>query len=101
MGVTIGRIVRYILSEQDAEQINRRRVAGVGHGENWPAGAQAHVGNQVVAGDEVPMIVTAVFEGSSPSVNGKCFLDGNDSFWATSRPEGTGRGMWSWPVRQK
>jgi hypothetical protein len=63
---TIGRIVHYRLSADDAAQINRRRTSGVsiatrmktfaGAVESpavvygWPEGAQAHIGNAVAEG---------------------------------------------------
>lgn len=105
MRPTIGRIIHYRLSSDDAEEINRRRVAGVGHqhyqNNEWPEGAQAHVGNQVSEGIIVPMIVAAVFDGADEEnrVNGQAFLDGSDSFWVTSADEGTEPGQWSWPPR--
>ena len=99
MIVTIGRIVHYILSEQDAENINRRRVAKP-YDPGWPPGAQAHVGNFVKAGEIVPMIVCVVWTNEPNSgVNGQAFLDGNDSLWVTSAQQGTTPGTWQWPKR--
>jgi hypothetical protein len=72
MDVTIGRIVLYTLTEQDAKEINRRRTTGkaiaeriavndpLGHSSSWPVGAQAHIGNEVKAGEIFPMIVTKI-----------------------------------------
>jgi hypothetical protein len=92
--VTVGRTVLYTLSEQDAEEINRRR---------WPAWAQAHIGNPAAAGDEVPLVVVRVwpheFGENVPGVNGQAFLDGNDTLWVTSAKEGTEPGTWAWPPR--
>lgn len=85
MSVQIGSIVHYVLDENDVEEITRRRVPNVGHGDNWPAGAQAHVGNLVVVGDHIPLIVTVVFGGKDGYVNGQGLLDGSDSLWVTSR----------------
>ncbi len=42
--------------------------------------AQAHAGNKVQAGAELPLIVTKVHE---KSFNGQVFLDGNDTYWVT------------------
>jgi hypothetical protein len=98
---TIGRIVHYTLSAEDAENINRRRVVGAVH-PDWPTGAQAHIGNEAHEGDVVPMIVVRVFQIGTPAeglVNGQAFLDGNDSLWVTSRHEGTMPGTWAWPPR--
>jgi hypothetical protein len=103
MKPSIGRIVHYRLTEQDATAINRRRVAGAGHQEDWPMGAQAHSGNGVRVGEVVPMIICIVWPNEhGPThdvVNGQCFLDGNDSLWVTSVKEGTAAGQWSWPPR--
>lgn len=119
MTPTIGRIVLYTLTEDDAVQINRRRTTGpeiaeriknnsLPHREmqlhleeplpaTWPIGAQAHIGNTVEAGEVYPMIVTRVW--SDTCVNGQVFLDGNDTLWATSALEGTGGHSWAWPPR--
>lgn len=106
MKPSIGRIVHYILSSDDATAIRRRRVPNVehvGHGESWPAGAQAHVGNPVTLGEHVPMIVCVVWPNEYgpdfDGVNGQVFLDGNDSYWVTSAKEGTEPGTWHWPER--
>ncbi|TMR18530.1 hypothetical protein ETD86_21505 [Nonomuraea turkmeniaca] len=109
---TIGRIVHYTLGEQDATAINRRRAdfeafrrSLVGPQEPGMPGAdghQAHVGNTTRAGDVYPAVVVRVFPGGTES-NGVCnlqvLLDGNDTYWATSRTEGDGEFRWSWPAR--
>lgn len=96
--LTIGRIVQYQLTSFDAEQINRRRATKEAtSADSWPKGAQAHTGNQVSEGQKFPMIITAVSSSETPSVNGQVFLDGNDTFWATSRKEGDEPGGWVWP----
>jgi hypothetical protein len=113
---SIGRIVHYRLSAQDVEQIMRRRTTGKAiadrmksklvnpqGGEDvsaWPAGAQAHIGNDVAEGDTFPMLIVRVWGPSAESaVNGQVFLDSNDVFWATSRTVGDQPGTFSWPVR--
>lgn len=98
---TIGRIVHYRLSVEDAEQINRRRMSGAGSDvAKWPLSAQAHVGNVVLSGYAFPMIITKVW-GDTPesAVNGQVFLDGNDVLWVTSVHVGQETGTFSWPVR--
>lgn len=102
-GLIEGRVVHYVINDQDAIEINRRRVPGVGHGENWPAGAQAHVGNHVMAGEHFPAMVVRVFPhefGDEPGANLQVLLDGNDQFWATSipfaEPEALRLGTWHW-----
>lgn len=102
MEITIGRVVLYTLHEQDAEQINRRRTTGRSihdriADQKWPLGAQAHIGNDVKAGEQFPMIVTKVW--APGYVSGQVLLDGNDCFWATSVMEGEGGHSWSWPPR--
>ncbi len=107
MKITPGRIVLYVLSEQDAEEINRRRtnpesirerhVRGV-----WPAGAQAHIGNPVEPGQTYPAIVVRVWDAGgdiNPAINLKVLLDGNDDYWARSRlpNELKTEGTWHWP----
>lgn len=99
---TIGRIVHYRLSADDAEQANRRRKphAARDHqpgGDLWPTQAQAHVGNEAREGTYVPMLIVATWGGTT--VNGQAFLDGNDVLWVTSRQEGTAPGTWTWPPR--
>ncbi len=108
---TLGRIVQYRLSAQDAEAINRRRTTGRSIADRmkqeatnnvmaWPAGAQAHIGNSVSEGDTFPMLLTRIWGSDATSaVNGQVLLDGNDVFWATSRVVGEGPGTFSWPVR--
>lgn len=113
---TIGRIVHYKLTADDAAQINRRRTTGgdiaarmktsvesQGHNPRifgWPEGAQAHIGNEAREGDVFPMqIVKTWGDTATSSVNGQVFLDGNDVFWATSRTVGDQPGQFSWPTR--
>ena len=100
---TLGRIVHYRLSAEDAARVMRRRTTGASiraqmadpdHG--WPAGAQAHVGNDVAIGDTFPMLLVRVWE-DSDAVSGQVFLDGSDVLWVTGVPVGTGPGSWAWP----
>ena len=105
---SIGRIVHYKLNAGDAEAINRRRkdynaaraasyVPGV---EKLGTGEQVHVGNGASAGDVYPAMIVRTW-GSTPesSVQLQVFLDGNDTYWATSVNEGDGERAWSWPPR--
>jgi hypothetical protein len=115
---TIGRIVHYRLSADDAAQINRRRTTGadiaarmktsadaIPESHNpvvygWPAGAQAHIGNGAKEGDTLPMLIVKCWGDTEIScVNGQVFLDGNDVLWATSVSVGEGPHTWSWPER--
>ena len=99
---TIGRIVHYKLSENDIEAMANRRKPNVGHGEDWPAGAQAHVGNKIAEGTVVPMII--VRRVGDDEINGQAFLDGNDVLWLVNIKQGTEGddqepGTWVWPPR--
>lgn len=114
---TLGRIVHYKLTAEDATQINQRRTTGgaiasrmkssspADEGDDariygWPAGAQAHIGNEVKEGDVFPMLITRVW-GSDPTsaVNGQAYLDGNDVLWVTSAQVGDQPHQFSWPTR--
>lgn len=100
---SIGRIVRYTLSDYDVAEVNRRRndayKAMAQHRDNAD-GSQVHVGNAVNPGEAYPMIITRVW-GDQPTsaVNGQVLLDGNDSLWVTSRGCGDEAGQYAWPER--
>lgn len=108
---SIGRIVHYRLSADDVVQINRRRTTRksiadrMKYGDDplmkaWPAGAQAHIGNDVKEGDVFPMLIVRVWGPSAEStVNGQVFLDGSDVYWTTSVSVGEGPRTFSWPTR--
>lgn len=100
---TLGRIVHSKLTSEDAAAINRRRIEGAGHSENWPAGAQAHVGSHAFQGQDVVAMIVAVWPNEFGEgifgVNLQCLLDGTDSYWTTSKKEGTLPGEWTWPSR--
>lgn len=101
MKPTIGRIVHYKLSAYDAEAINRRRndfVASTRTRTGW----QAHYGNSATAGDVYPALIVRVFddaEDGTGTSNLQVSLDGNDTYWATSRKTGDEPGTWAWPAR--
>ncbi|MDP9185616.1 MAG: hypothetical protein M3O29_08120 [Actinomycetota bacterium] len=103
---SIGRIVHYKISEQDAVQINKRRAdaknlnaAGVTLASQG-LGPQIHIGNGVQAGDVYPAMIVRTWGGTrGSSVQLQVFLDGNDTFWATSVSEGDGERNWQWPPR--
>lgn len=98
-GLKPGRIVYFVFDEQSAQEVNRRRTTGASIAERirqqiitleygtvpqWPLGAQAHIGNEVHAGDIYPAMVIRVWGDESGCSNLKVMLDGNDDFWATS-----------------
>lgn len=98
---SIGRVVHYRLSKSDAQEINKRRKRFQGApAQVW--GFQAHVGNRASAGDVFPAVIVRVFgdnPGANTTVNLQVQLDGNDTYWATSRARGEEDGQWSWPVK--
>lgn len=120
--VSLGRIVHYTLTAQDAEEINRRRtdsykIRALIEQDKWSMGAQAHIGNGAQAGQIYPAMVIRVW-GETGCSNLQVFLDGNDQYWATSRnpsppvldaegcsfpdaPTGDQSvpGFWHWPPR--
>lgn len=109
MTPSIGRIVHYCLTEQDAAEITRRRTDGPSIAarimtSEWPPGAQAHVGNSVSAGDVFPMVIVRIWPSDVGSVSGRVFLEGSDELWAMSRsqvtPDSTDKqGCWFEPPR--
>lgn len=103
---TIGRVVHYTLTDGDATEINRRRqdfasanTLPEGTSGQPATGFQAHVGNHAEAGQVFPATVVRVFHPTVTTANLQVALDGNDTYWATSRTEGEGPGHWSWPPR--
>ena len=115
--ISVGRIVTYKLTADDAKEINRRRTTSDSIRERmgqivtpesdhalgeaicgWPRGAQAHIGNEAKEGQEFPMMVVADWGGGC--INGQVFLDGTDVFWTLSRLEGENNGNWHWPVKK-
>lgn len=104
---SVGRIVLYKLSEQDAEQINKRRSdfaetlrESRKAGKPLDSGYVAHIGNPAEAGQVFPaMVVRRWGDAPTASIQLQVSLDGNDTFWATSVNEGDGERQWSWPPR--
>lgn len=109
MQPSVGRIVHYTLTEQDAAAINKRRddfqafrtnFSGPSDpGQAGSDGHVAHIGNHATAGDTYPAMIVRVFHPESTTANLQVFLDGNDTYWATSRAEGEGEFHWAWPPR--
>ena len=96
MQPTIGRIVNYTLSQDDANEINRKR-SGRGLRERVKPEA---LGNFAEAGQAFPAIVVRVWPSPGKTqCNLQVLLDGADGAWVTSRIEGTERGTWAWPPR--
>lgn len=93
-----GRIVFYRVSAYDADAINRRRQ-DFQAAEPANTGFQAHVGNPVEVGDVFPAMIVRVFDRETGTCNLQVSLDGNDTYWATSRRAGDVDGTWHWPPR--
>lgn len=107
-GLVAGRIVYFVFDESRAAEVMRRRTTSASiaqrmkYGDDpqlkaWPAGAQAHIGNDVKAGDVLPAMVLRVW-GESGCSNLKVQLDGSDEYWATSISfdEAKVPGTWHW-----
>jgi len=97
---TLGRIVWYVLSSDDAVKINKRRADARQHMDlhrQNSNGVMVHVGNDVSLGDIYPAMVVRVW-GDRPDsyVNLKVELDGSDNYWATSRRVGEAPGTYHW-----
>ena len=86
MKPTIGRIVHYKMSDSDCFAIRGQSPF-----------------NHPIAGQTVPMLITAV-DPSEPCgwVSGTVFLNNGNSFWAGTRPESDGfrDGFWFWPSQE-
>jgi len=85
---SIGRIVHYKLGPSDVDAINHQRAM---HGGS---------GNSVAVGQVYPAMIVRTW-GDSPEslVQLQVFLDGNDTFWATSRRQGENEIEWREPPR--
>lgn len=97
---SIGRIVHFTFNAAQAAQVNKRRedankspvIASNG-------GSVVHVGNAVHEGDVYPAMIVRVWGAEGAPVQLQVFLDGNDTYWASSASEGAAQGCWSWPPR--
>lgn len=96
-GVIHGRVVHYVLSEQDAENINAsRRAANAVPSTDRLKGVVYPSGNSVEPGEHVVMLIVKVWN-ENGLVNGRCELDGNDSYWVTSKSfDGEDKKPYTW-----
>ncbi|MFF8817848.1 hypothetical protein ACF07D_07615 [Leucobacter sp. NPDC015123] len=97
---TIGRVVHYRLSREDAESVNKRRSDTEAHLEEHrelATGVQVHVGFPVVAGDAQAAIIVGIAVSGNPNL--KVLLDGTDVLWVPDAGAGHADGQWSWPPR--
>lgn len=93
----LGRHVLYRLSADDADRINRYRADYTSSAKNTRTGFIGHVGNQAAEGVVCPALIVRVWDEPEPTCNLQVFLDGTDTYWATSRKEGTDVAQWMWP----
>ena len=85
---TIGRIVHYTLTAEDANRVRSARLARA------DAGLRVQ-GYSPSPGQVLPMIITAV---GGDFVNGQVFLDSDDILWvSTVRESDSLYGCWYWP----
>lgn len=100
---TIGRIVHYRLTAEEADKINKRVADAqrlMHKHRSQATGVIVHVGNTAYEGDTLPMMIVKTW-GDEPgsAVNGQVMLDGNHALWMTSVSVGEGPGTWSWPAK--
>lgn len=111
---TIGRIVHYMLNQTDADEINKLRASQfciklegapyTGHIADKINLLSARGGNTAAVGQIYPAMIVRVWaENPTPETccNLQVFLDGNDSYWATSRVASLEprEGAFTWPSR--
>lgn len=101
MGAKVGTQVLYTLTGDDAQAINRRRedysafrrrATHEVQGESGRNGHQGHFGNAATESQQYPALLVRVFDPSTTTANLQVHLDGNDTYWATSRTLGEGPG---------
>lgn len=101
MPPTIGRIVHYKLTAEDAVAINHRREGLGSSAADWPKGAIQHHGNHASEGQTFPAMIVVVH--NELCVNLQVYLDGNDALWVTSAMLSPGSEIapreWGWPPR--
>lgn len=98
---SLGRTVHYVLTEQNAKEVNDRRLKSQHRLiKTHPLALQPYKGNQAIAGQTCAMTIVRIW-GTDPhaAVNGQVLLDGDDSLWVTSVTVGEGPGHFSWPPR--
>jgi hypothetical protein len=91
-----GDVVLYRLTAADVTHINRWRLEFHRNGAaESQLGFIGHIGNSLQEGDVLPAVVVRVHAESTVTCNLQVLLDGNDTYWATSRAEGTNAGQWA------
>jgi len=97
MAPKLGQIVTYMISNHDADTMNRRRAdaaRNMAEHRSTADGSVVHVGNRESAGDVAPMVIVRVWNEDPGTVNGQVLLDGNDTLWVTSVVPGDGVGQY-------
>lgn len=106
MSLSIGRIVHYMLTRDDAAAINKRRADARNNHKirnNYGLGSQVHFGTEHVYGQRLPMIVTKAWQRTGDDkkeiwfANGQVFLDGNDTLFVQGVVIGDQPGNIAWP----
>lgn len=102
---TVGRVVLYRFTKEQAAEVNRRRAHAVAslplHRAN-ANGVQIHLGNDVYVGQDYPATVIVAHGATWDSyVNLKVHLDGTDDYWARSVRCGDHDGDYHWMVYQQ
>ena len=101
---TVGQIVQYRLTAENAEAVNRRRRhADESRVVHQHTGTVVHTGNPAERGDVYPMIITRVSATNADedsAVNGQVILDGDDTLWVTNALQGSELGQWVDPRTQ-
>lgn len=96
----LGSIVQYRLTDADAAAINGNRVS-MTQARTVVQGNRENIGNAVKAGDVFPAMVVRTWGPDSTTVQLQVFLDGNDTYWATSRGKAdaeVAEGRWDYPA---
>lgn len=94
METRLGDTVLYRITQEDADQINRRRADAAA---NMPVirhsktGYMAHYGLEVTAGHQLPAFIICI---DNQVADLQVGLPGNDILWAPRRREGDGLGLW-------
>ena len=102
---TVGRIVLYRFTKEQAAEVNRRRdhaKANIDFHRVNANGVQVHMGNDVYVGPDYPATIIIVHGVTADSyVNLKVHLDGTDDYWARSVRCGDEPGDYHWMDYQK
>jgi hypothetical protein len=83
---TLGRIVHYRLTEYDVASIQALLTVHRNH---------------AAVGDVCAAVIVRIWDTPGPAmVNLQVLIDGQATYWVTSRCEGDEDGKWSWPLQE-